>query len=156
VAKTFLRIALAVVILLASQSSMHAQQNLIGFDLLGRAGVYSVNYERYSRWQVGGGGGIGYWGIDGQHAAIVPLYISATPFGKANSVYAAGGLTMGVSNLDLFSSSRPYSTTIVGTVTAGYQHKSAGGFVVRPTLTFFYDRHSAFCCWPGVMFGHSF
>jgi hypothetical protein len=154
--KTFLRIALAITILLAPQSRMQAQQNLVGFDILGRAGIYSVNYERYSRWQVGGGGGLAYWNIGGQRAVITPIYISATPLGKTNSVYAAGGITLGVSNLDLISSSRPYSTTIVGTVTAGYQHKSAGGFVVRPTVTFFYDRHSAFCCWPGVMIGHAF
>jgi len=135
----------------------HAEDNIVGLDVLGRGALYSVNFERMSHLRVGGGGGIGFLSIDHQRSFIFPLYVSALPFGKTNSLYVSSGATIGFSNIDLFSSSPgPYSTAVAGTVTGGYQHTSSSGFVIRPTLTMFYNRSSAFCCWPGLMIGRSF
>src|SRR5262245_22358767 len=146
---------LGLILLISAGSPAHGQQNIIGLDVLGRAGVYSVNFER-SQSRIGVGAGMAVWSIDREHALIVPLYVSMTPVGKTSSLYIAGGGTIGVSNLTLIGPSRPYSTAVVGTITGGYQHRSAGGLLIRPTVTYFFDRSSSFCCWPGIMIGHSF
>jgi hypothetical protein len=110
-----------------------------------------------SHLKIGAGGGMAFLSIDRQRAMIFPIYASALPIGKTNSLYVSGGITIGISNIDLFSSSPgPYSTAVAGTITGDYQHTSSSGLVIRPTFTMFYNRSSTFCCWPGVMIGKSF
>jgi hypothetical protein len=151
----FIRRAGALALILLAWPPMYAQQNILGVDLLGRAGIYSFNFERVSELGIGAGGGFGVLSIERERAFIVPLYISYAPFKKAHSLYGATGITVGISNLSLYTN-EPYRTGVAGTITGGYQYKSPGGFLIRPTVTFFYNAHQSFCCWPGVMIGHSF
>jgi hypothetical protein len=130
------------------------QPNLVGAELFGRALIYSANYERYFKSRVGVGSGIAYWHFDG-NTFVIPIYLSATPIGRTHSLYLAAGATFGVSNESLWGSSRHYSSGKVGTVTAGYQFRSRDGFILRPTVTVFYNR-SATLAWPGVTIGHTF
>jgi len=129
------------------------QSNLVAVELLGRAGVYSANYERNFLPRIGVGVGGAYWGIDHSSALIVPMYISTTPIGKTHSLYAAAGVTLGISKFFNFSGS--YTTDTIGTVSVGYQFRSREGFVIRPTMNILYTAHDHLV-WPGVMIGHYF
>src|SRR6478672_4364313 len=55
--------------------------NFIGVELLGRAFLYSINYERYITQRFGIGVGIATWEIDNRVIGIFPLYMSVTPIG---------------------------------------------------------------------------
>ncbi|MBI4473379.1 MAG: hypothetical protein HY646_11980 [Acidobacteria bacterium] len=142
-------------LLVAPPISAQSQSNLVGAELLGRAGIYSANYERLLQPRVGVGIGLAYWRISNGNTLIVPLYASATPIGRTHSLYIAAGATVGISNETFWGSNRPYETATFGTVTWGYQFRSPGGFVIRPTVNLFYrDRESVI--WPGFTIGHVF
>jgi hypothetical protein len=141
---------------LNAQQGMPLQKNLVSLELLGRAGIYSTNYEHYFRRRFGVGAGIAVWDWSrGEHTVIVPVYLSARPIGDKHSLYAGAGATLSRSNLTLFSSSRPYSNSVFGTASVGYQYRTAGGTIIRPTANLFFKRNS-WIVWPGITIGHSF
>jgi len=155
-----MRVSILFAMLLAVVTTAEAQPlsgdkpNVVSVELLGRAGVYSVNFERYLHPKIGVGAGVAYWGIGDGTLVVVPLYVAANPIGKTHSPYLAAGWTLGVFS-DLFGTSRDLSSTGVGTLTAGYQFRSSSGFILRPTVNLFY-RVGTSLVWPGVMIGHSF
>jgi hypothetical protein len=115
---------------LHAQQGMPLQKNVVSLELLGRAGFYSTNYEHYFSRRFGAGAGVGVleWNR-GQLTVVVPVYFSARPIGNKHSLYAGAGATISRSNLTLFSSSRPYSNSVFGTASVGYQYRTAGGTV---------------------------
>ncbi len=131
-----------------------SQPNFVGAELLGRAGIYSANYERSLTSRIALGSGLAYWHFDGK-TFIVPMYVSATPIGTTHSLYLAAGATFGLSNENLFGSPTNYRGGKVGTVTGGYQFRSREGLIIRPTATFVYGSWGHIV-WPGVTIGHSF
>src|SRR5207249_2958699 len=100
-----------------------SQPNFVGAELLGRAGIYSANYERSITSRVAFGSGLAYWHFDGD-TFIVPMYVSATPIGATHSLYVAAGATFGVSNENLLGSPTDYKGGKFGTLTGGYQFHS--------------------------------
>ena len=130
------------------------QSNFVGAELLGRAGIYSFNYERSLSSRIALGSVLAYWHFDG-NTFIVPMYVSATPIGTAHSLYLAAGATFGLSNENLWGSSTTYRGGKVGTVTGGYQFRSGTGLIIRPTVTAVYGS-GVRIVWPGVTIGHSF
>jgi hypothetical protein len=147
---------IATVFLFASNTWAQEQKNLVGIELLGRAGLYSVNYERWTTFRVGLGAGLEYWyfGRD-QHTFIAPLYISSNPIGDRHSLYLSAGATVLFSNATLFSNSRDYSSGALGTISGGYQFRSRGGFLIRPTVNYIFDGTRG-VVWPGVTIGRMF
>ena len=137
-------------------SMSHAQENIVSVELLGRAAIYSVNYEHYFSRRFGAGAGIAIWGWgSGEFTYIVPAYLSVNPIGDKHSLYLGAGATVVRSNFTLFTSTRPYSTTVIGSASAGYQYRKGGGMIIRPATHLFFDRNS-FVVWPGIAIGRSF
>ena len=158
---------IVVILLLLSVSTANAQtssreaRNLIGLELLGRAGIYSVNYERLIKPRVGFGLGVARWSTQGcfftcskSNTVIVPLYVSWNPVGDTHSLYVAAGTTLKVSKVDR-SRSTSYSADAIATATVGYQYRSSGGFLIRPTVSRVVGPDWT-AIWPGVTMGFTF
>jgi hypothetical protein len=128
---------------------------LLGGEVLGRALVYSVNYERMLGARFGAGAAVAFWGNDDENLTLVPLYLSFTPVGRRHALYVAAGATLGTSNIPLFTTSTQREGFAFGTATAGYQFRSSGGYIIRPVVHFLYGRNSVIV-WPGVTIGRTF
>ena len=139
----------------AEAQSSTGDPNLIGVELLGRAGIYSVNYERLIARGAGLGAGFAYWGGSTDHAVLVPLYASWTPIGQTHSLYLGTGATVVVTNVTLFGGSRPYDAGGIGHATVGYQFRSRSGLVIRPAANYFFGEGGG-VLWPGIMIGGTF
>src|SRR5688572_5257879 len=100
-----LTVALAAALASTSQDlPAQAQQdpNLLGGEVLGRAMIYSINYERMLSPRFGTGAGVAFWGNGEENLTLIPLYLSFTPVGRRHALYAAAGATIGTSNIPLF------------------------------------------------------
>lgn len=142
----------AVLLLAASPAAAQdstSRPNLVGMEILGRGLLYSGNYERHFN-RFGVGGGVSVWGFDGSTAVIVPMYASYRPVGNTNSLYVAGGATVGSEARTFFN--RPLT---VGTIAVGFEHRSNSGLVIRPTVTYAFDRDD-WVLWPGLLVGFRF
>ena len=151
-----IRSAVATTLLLAmvspadAQPVRRSQPNVAGVELLGRALIYSVNYERYVKERLGIGVGIAVWDStgEGSSAAVVPLYVSLNPIGETHSLYIATGVTVGAVEDDT-------SARAFGTATVGYQYRSRSGFIIRPALNLLLGSDPSFV-WPGITLAKSF
>jgi hypothetical protein len=138
---------------LPAQSEQH--RNLLGGEVLGRAMVYSVNYERTLGARFGAGAGVAFWGNGEENLTLIPLYLSSTPVGRTHALYVAAGATIGTSNIPLFTPSTQREGFAFGTATAGYQFRSSRGYIIRPVVHFIYG-HNSGIFWPGVTIGRTF
>jgi hypothetical protein len=142
-------LCLSGVVLLAPSGAQGAEvretrRNLVGFELGGRAGIYSVSYERYLANRVG----VGMAGaalLDEGVVGLVPVYVSFLPVGNIHSLYLSVGalVAAGLSFTD--------NLFFWPTVTVGYQFQSQEGFFLRLSV-------SNFGLWalPGIALGGSF
>src|SRR5688572_28406503 len=84
----------ALTLLLLAVTPLSAQEvdkrsNVVGIEILGRALLYSANYERHFN-RLGVGAGVALWSISSDTVVIVPMYASYRPIGSINSLYLAG------------------------------------------------------------------
>ena len=137
--------------------------NVIGIELLGRAGLYSVNYERFITPRVGFGVGFardtligGFFSYTRSDSTLVPIYVSWTPIGDRHSIYVGAGTTVStVKQTDLISHAPSRSWGSIGTATFGYQYRSSRGLLVRPTVSRLFTSTSG-TFWPGITLGVTF
>jgi hypothetical protein len=149
----------------AQSPSEKTQVNLIGGELLGRPVFYSINYERHVASRVSVGVGLAWLPVEvsslsqetiKRDAVIVPVYSSWTPLGDRNRLYLAGGATFGWSHER--GTGFPGSGDrggAMGTATIGYERRTRGGFVFRPSANLLYLDRQLFP-WPGLLIGHTF
>ena len=89
-------ISVSLMLLLALGSSAQTQTvsyngaSFVGVELLGRAFLYSLNYERCITPRVALGAGLATWEINDRVIAIVPMYASVAPIGHKHSPYFTG------------------------------------------------------------------
>jgi hypothetical protein len=133
----------------ADAQATASRPNIVGLEILGRGLLYSANYERHFN-RLGLGVGFASWNFSGNTVLIVPMYASFRPIGDANSLYIAGGATVG-------SESRTFldKPLTFGTIAVGFEHRSISGLVIRPTTTFAFDRDDR-VWWPGLLVGFRF
>ena len=130
-----------------SQPVPRDRPNLAGVELLGRAILYSVNYERYVTERVGLGAGVAVH----PGATVVPLYLSLNPVGDRHSLYIGAGVTLGITGRDPSDS----DSVALAVASVGYQYRSRRGFVVRPFLSVLTDGDEA-GPWIGISLGKLF
>ena len=129
-----------------AQTVSQSEPNLIGVELLGRAFLYSVNYERNITQRFGIGVGMATWEIDNRLIGLFPMYLSVTPIGHKHRPYFTAGMTLGMRASTFYDS----PTAAVGIIGAGYEYSSDRGLVIRPTLHMMFDRQNR-AFWPGIM-----
>lgn len=150
---------------LQAQSVQDPPRNLIGVELLGRGVLYSFNYERLLTNRIGAGGGIAFWSLSGScifspshksTTVIVPAYVSWTPVGRTHSPYLSAGLTLSSSRTrEFLLGNTRYGSGAFGVLTAGYQYRSGGGMVIRPTVNYIVI-DGDYLLWPGLTLGYMF
>ena len=150
---------------LSAQSKSGPSQNIAGIELLGRGLVYSLNYEGLLTNRIGAGGGLAYWttSSSGLFAPskksatfVIPAYLSWTPIGRNHSPYLAAGLTMATSKTtEVLLGNTRYRIGAFSTLTLGYQYRSGGGILVRPTVSRI-AIDGDFALWPGITLGYAF
>jgi len=155
----------------AFSTQLHAQsvggvpRNLIGGELLGRAGLYSINYERLLTNRIAAGGGISVLSLSSSGlfspsrsttTVILPAYVSWTPVGRTHSPYLSGGLTLLTHRTrEFLLGNSEFNVGAFGTLTAGYQYRSEGGIIIRPFVSnIFIDDDRLW--WPGITLGVTF
>jgi hypothetical protein len=128
--------------------------NIVGGELVGRAPILTVNYERYFNNKFGIGVGVLGAANDNGFFGFLPLYVSINPVGDTKSLYLSLGVNIigGGENLEDTEST---SLIIFG---AGFQYQSPGGFMVRPGLYGLVPSSESddFLVLPGVSLGGSF
>ena len=126
--------------------------NLMGGELLGRAPLLSVGYERYLTNHIGIGAGIGYMPeLPDQTTErwSFPLYVSIIPVGDTHSPY----LSAGVKYTYLTESER---TLLNPFLSGGYQYQSDRGFFLRATVTWLEGGAHSPVVIPGLALGYRF
>ena len=105
--------------------------NLVDGELLGRAPLLSVGYERSLTSQIGVGARVGYLPELPDQATetlSTSLYISVIPFGETHSPYLSTGVRYTSSGVSGGTSLYPF-------LSGGYQYQSQRGFFLRATVT---------------------
>ena len=148
-------VSLLVLPLVATSGVRDQRPNLIGGELMGRGLVLTVNYERFLSNQVGLGSGFMAIKAGGGGIAVIPMYVSFQP-GDTHSPYLSAGVTVltGGGNV------QDWESTLLFTLSAGYQFQSSGGFFVRPFFSYLRPTESGsgdeYLLWPGLTIGGSF
>jgi hypothetical protein len=144
-----------------AQTGPDDPRNLIGLEVLGRAGIYSVNYERLVTPRIAVGIGFARWSVSGGFFSYaktstvhLPMYVSWNPLGDIHSLYIAAGSTMSLSKREYLSTRSSFQSTVMGTATLGYQFRSLSGFLVRPSVSYLSNDRGIF--WPGLTIGLTF
>ena len=142
-----------------TQAWSQDQSSIAGVELLGRGVLYSVNYERYFTERAGLGIGAALYPSGNNRLMIVPLYGSWNPVGDRHSLYLGAGTTLAFGSLGsiLPFGEKPsnWSMRAMGTASVGYQYRSFGGFVIRPTVSFLMLGDQR-VIWPGIILGRRF
>lgn len=146
-----------------AQTIEQERPNLLGIELAGRAGLYSLNYERVVLPRIGIGVGFashtlvgGFFSYTKSTSNIVPLYVSWTPIGNKHSLYLSGGATVAITTRTrLTTNVTSHHGGAIGTATFGYQYRSTRGFLIRPTINTLFDRSEGIL-WPGLTLGFTF
>lgn len=162
------RIAFGTAILLAAAVSPSAAQapmlarttmkNDVGIELLGKAVIYSFNYQRMVSRSVGlevglgalGGGGSG----SGGSIVFVPVGAKFYLIPKDGSIYlTAGGVFITGTVTD-----GPFSdgaSDVYGFAGLGFEFRSPGGFTFRGTA-YSLIAEGGWFIWPGLSLGYAF
>jgi hypothetical protein len=149
----------------AAQTDSGDRPNLIGFELLGRGGLYSLNYERSVTPRVGFGMGFATLGPSGffkrieSNRVTVPMYVSWHPLGEAHALYLASGITLLMSKKAESPSgaqSTGYDIQPIGTVTFGRKFRFRRGVLFRPSMTRAFVRGSPDGFLTGFTIGFAF
>jgi len=104
--------------------------NIVSGELVGRAPLLSVGYERYLTSRIGVGTGIGYFPVilQGDRAWwTFPLYLSIIPAGDTHSPYLSAGVTY-VHEVESDNS------LLLAFFSGGYQYQSERGIFLRATV----------------------
>src|SRR5262245_12711951 len=77
-------------------SETRSNANVLSIELLGRAALYSLNYDHMVSDSVALGAGLAYWPGSSNDLFILPLYVNAYPIRGENRFYLTGGLDIGI------------------------------------------------------------
>ena len=119
------------------------QNNSLSLEVLGRAVIYSVNYDHRFNEIFGIGFGLSYFKAD-SGVFMAPVFLTIYPLKRF--FITAGALTAPFEKKD----------NILGTTSLGYEYKNADGFLFRGSLYQFYSSKFTMPAWPGVSVGFAF
>lgn len=138
--------------------------NAISIELLGRAGVYSLNYDHLISDTVGLGFGLSYYSLSARSTSgssasgsifVVPTYFNYYLASGPSHVFLTAGLDLIVASVTFEDASYFRGSGVAPIIGVGYEYRSAGGFLFRIALPYitFSDR---VLLWGGVSLGAAF
>jgi len=142
--------------------------NVLGVEMLGRAGLFSVQYDRVMNDDMAAGFGYGTVGLKdrtsgadiGQSVKLVPVYFNYYFKQDQGSLYGTGGATIILDSNDAAGRTSKTgsidfgSGAVLPVVGFGYENRGDSGFLFRVTgYATFADKVIP---WVGFTFGHAF
>jgi hypothetical protein len=129
-------------------------------ELYGRAGIFSVNYDRRFSKRLDGLGftvGGGYLKIEDLNLVSVPVSLNYL-LGKNGKYFEMGaGVSYFSARITDIDNVSQHGHTFVGTMTLGYRSQPIkGGFMFRAGINPFFFKDVFFPYWPYVSFGYNF
>lgn len=134
-----------------------SRKNAISIELLGRGGIYTINYDYAFGNDVAAGLGLATWSASTTGANvtlfIIPVYANYYFSSGASRPYLTGGLDI-VTGSGALDTSTFSGTGAVAVLGGGYEYRSDGGFLFRAAPYIFVGAKLAF--WIGLSFGFTF
>ncbi|MBY0470351.1 hypothetical protein K2X30_04220 [bacterium] len=127
--------------------------NAMSLEVMGHAGIWSINYDRAVDESLVAGIGFGttVW-----NSSAFPAYVNYYFLKEQSSLYLTAGVTIfGSSTLNTIFGDLRTSSSVVGNVGLGYEVRSDAGFLVRLTAYGFFGGNT-FQPWGGLSLGWSF
>ena len=150
----FFLLLLLVPLTVQGEGIREQRPNIVGGELVGRAPILTINYERYFNNVFGIG--VGFLGAANNNGffGFLPVYLNLNPVGDTKSLYLSAGINFigGGENLEDTESERLFFFGV------GFQYQATGGFMVRPVLYGIVPSSASdnFIILPGISLGGSF
>jgi hypothetical protein len=133
-------------------------KSAVSAELLGRAAIYSFNYDYNFVPNVAAGAGLAFWsqseGTTTASLVLIPIYGNVYILTGSHRPFFTAGLTIGNARISNENDSASGTGSIL-TLGAGYELRTEGGFLMRLAgYRLASGTGSAF--WPGLSFGGSF
>ena len=142
----------------AQSQSRKENRNDVGIELLGKAAIYSFQYQRLLTSSVGLEAGLGVIGSGGggENATVIFVPVGARFYliPKDGSLFLTGGAVWVSGILD----SGPFSenaSDAYGYGGLGFEYRAQGGFLFRGTAYVLFGSGGYFI-WPGITAGFAF
>ncbi len=125
--------------------------NDFGAGLLGKAALYSFNYQRMVTTGLGLQAGVGVIGASGDVVMFLPVGAKLYVLNKNASPFVTGGIVLLTGSVD----SGPIESATYGFGGVGFEFRSPGGFLFRTTMYGLFAG-GEFYIWPGIGIGYAF
>ena len=134
-------------------------KSAISAELLGRAAIYSFNYDYNFVPNVAAGAGIAFWsqssGKTSATLTLIPVYLNAYLLTGVHRPFATVGMTFGNATISDSDSTSSGSGSLL-TMGAGYEMRTEGGFLMRVAGYRLSNTYGDSAFWPGISFGGNF
>lgn len=134
-------------------------RSAISAELLGRAGVYSFNYDYNFIPNLAAGLGVSFWsqstGTATGTVTLIPVYLNAYLWTGKHRPFVTAGATLGRASVSDESSSSESNANFLS-LGAGYEMRTEAGFLMRLAGYRMTSPEGSSGFWPGVSFGGSF
>ena len=125
--------------------------NDFGAELLGKAALYSFDYQRMVTPGLGLQVGFAAIGSSDAVVAFLPVGAKAYLLNKNASPFVTGGIVLLTGSVD----SGPVESATYGFGGVGFEFRSPGGFLFRTTMYGLFAG-GEFLFWPGIGIGYAF
>ena len=144
--------------------SLSADQKItLSMELLGKAGLYSFNFDYEALSNIAFGAGISSYGLKSSNAWsesaveawLIPLYAHyyLPEFAKGHRFYGSTGTTLIWTNAQVQGAGMIEGSGLAAHLGAGYEYKNSEGFVMRVSPYYFVGKAKG--GWLGITLGYS-
>lgn len=140
-----------------SGSGMDMRRNALSLELLGRGGLYSLNYDYLLRDDLALGAGLSTYSISagGSNASawIIPVYANYYITGQKHRLFVTGGADVIMASGNLSSDAQFNGSGIAGVFGGGYEYRGDSGFLFRAAPYVMVGKSSG--AWVGFSLGYA-
>lgn len=141
-----------------SQAGAENRQHTVSLELLGRAGLYSFNYDYSFNPNVSAGAGFSFYSIssggDSATLIILPVYVNYYFMEHVHRPFVSGGIDLLFASAKVGGSGTFTGSGAAAIIGGGYEYKGDSGFVFRAAPYFLIASNSGL--WLGLSAGYSF
>jgi hypothetical protein len=138
-------------------SGMDLHRNAISVELLGRGGLYSLNYDYLLRDDLAVGAGVSTYSISsgGSSASawVIPVYANYYLTGQHHRLFVTGGANMIMASGNLNGDNQISGSGLAGVFGGGYEYRGDSGFLFRAAPYLMVGKESG--AWFGVSLGYA-